>query len=65
MNDANSKVARAIRDELTSFGLVLADHADTLEAAISAGTVKAEDWYRAVEASLPEPGGSTDAGQAK
>ena len=65
MNDANSEVARAIRDELTSLGLVLADRADALEAAISAGTVKAEDWYLTVEASLPEPGGSTDAGQTK
>lgn len=65
MNDANSEVARAIRDELTTLGLVLADRADALEAAINVGTVKAEDWYRAVEASLPVPGGSSDAGQAK
>ena len=65
MNDANSEVARAIRDELTSLGLVSADRADALEAAISSGTVKAEDWYLTVEASLPVPGGASDAGQAK
>ena len=65
MSDANAEVARAIRDELTVLGLVLADRADALETAISAGTIKAEDWYLTVETSLPEPGGPTDAGQAK
>ena len=65
MSDANSEVARAIRDALTSLGLVSAGSAAALEKSIRDGTIKAEDWYRVIETSLPGQGGSTDAEQAK
>lgn len=61
MTDANSQVARAIRDELCRLGLVSPDRADALEKAVSAGSIKAEDWYLAIESSLPAQQGAADA----
>lgn len=58
MTDANSQVARAIRDELCRLGLVSPDRADALEKAVSAGSIKAEDWYLAIESSLPAQQGA-------
>jgi hypothetical protein len=61
VTDANSQVARAIRDELCRLGLVSPDRADALEKAVSAGSIKAEDWYLAIESSLPAQQGAADA----
>lgn len=63
MTDANSQVARAIRDELCRLGLVSPDRADALEKAVSSGSIKAEDWYLAIEASLPVQQGAADGDQ--
>jgi hypothetical protein len=63
VTDANSQVARAIRDELCRLGLISPDRADALEKAVGAGSIKAEDWYLAIESSLPAQQGAADADQ--
>ena len=63
VTDANNQVARAIREELCRLGLVLTDQAESLEQAIRTGSIKAEDWYLAVESSLLVREGAADADQ--
>lgn len=63
VTDANIQVARAIREELCRLGLVLPERADALEQAVGAGSMKAEDWYLAIESSLPAQQGAADADQ--
>lgn len=63
MTDANSQVARGIRDELCRLGLVSPGRADALEQALCGGTIKAEDWYLAIESSLLAREGAADADQ--
>ena len=65
MSDANLEVARAISNELTSLGLVSKDRGAAVEKSIRAGTMKAEDWLRAIESSLPTPAESANGKQAK
>jgi hypothetical protein len=60
VTEANSEVARAICDELHRLGLVSRDRADALDRALRGGTVKAEDWYLAIESSLPAQEGELD-----
>ena len=63
MTEANTQVARAIREELCRLGLVSIDRADALEQALRDGTIKAEDWYLALESSLPAQEGGADVDQ--
>lgn len=65
MSDPNEEVARAICNELTSLGLVSKERVATVEKSIRDGTIKAEDWLRAIEASLPISGRSASGKQAK
>lgn len=63
MTDGNSEVAHAIREELCRLGLVAPERADRFEEAVRTGTIKAEDWYSIIEASLPTEQGVADANQ--
>ena len=65
LNEANSAVARAVCEELVSRGLVSAERANALERALREGTLRAEDWYQVVEASLPAVKEPTDAPEIK
>lgn len=63
MANSNDELVQLICDALRSEALITDKIAPGLSAAILSGKIKAEDWYSAIEKSLPVTQGGNDGNQ--
>ena len=57
MSGVNEELTRTICEALRKVELISEDVASRIANSIASGKIKAEDWYSAIEESLPAPKG--------